>query len=682
MTKTEAEKRINNLKKEIRHHSYLYHVLDKQEISDSAWDSLKKELADLERQFPEFIASDSPTQRVSGKPLDKFQKVKHQIRQWSLNDGFSFEEVKDWEERNLKILQKQLPTLTAKKIDYVCELKIDGLHIVLTYKRGQLCTAATRGDGVIGEDVTQNIKTIGSIPLCLRKTIDLAVEGEVWMSKEEFARLNKKSNQAGQPIFANPRNAAAGSIRQLNPKITAARRLDSFIYDWAWPENQAPESQLKELEDLQDLGFKVETHFKHCQNLKTALVYLEYWHNRHEKLGYLVDGVVIKINNRRFQKILGYTGKAPRFALAFKFPPEETATIIKDIDLQVGRLGRLTPVAHLAPVLLAGSTISRATLHNQAFIDEKDARIGDTAIIRKAGDIIPEVVKILLRLRPEKTSKFKIPKNCPICGSNVKIDDSGDSILHFCSNSCCKARNQAQIEHFASKKAFDIEGMGGKIIKRFLNQGLIIDAADIFTLKKGDIEILEGFGLKSADNLLSSINAAKKINLSKFLYGLGIAHIGERMAQKLAEFIQKTYGNLQIDKLFDNLSKTNTEQLEQISDFGPKAAASIKQWFDNKNNQKILNKLATAGVEITWASSSSQKKLAGKTFVLTGSLELLTRDDAKDLIIEQGGIVSSSVSKNTDYAVAGAHPGSKYDKARELAVKIINEKEFLKLVGK
>ncbi|MEK9165485.1 MAG: NAD-dependent DNA ligase LigA [Patescibacteria group bacterium] len=681
MTKTEALKRINKLKQEIRRHSYLYHVLDKQEISDGAWDSLKKELADLERQFPKFITSDSPTQRVSGKPLDKFQKVKHQVRQWSLNDGFSFEEVKDWEERNLKILQKQITGLGASDIDYVCELKIDGLHIVLTYKRGQLYTAATRGDGIIGEDVTQNIKTISSIPLRLRKAIDLAVEGEVWMSKQEFARLNKKFNQAGQPVFANPRNAAAGSIRQLDPKITASRRLNSFIYDWAWPENQTPESQLKELISLQNLGFKVEKHFKYCRDLKEVLANLEFWRKLHEKLDYLVDGVVIKVNNRQFQKILGYTGKAPRFALAFKFPPEETATVVLDIDVQIGRLGRLTPVAHLAPVLLAGSTVSRATLHNQAFIDEKDVRIRDTVIIRKAGDIIPEVVKILPRLRPEKTSKFKIPKICPICGSNVKIDDSGNSILHFCSNSACGARNQAKIEHFASKRAFNIDGLGGKIIKRFLNQGLITDAADIFTLKKGDIEILEGFGQKSADNLLSSINAAKKINLSKFLYGLGIAHIGEAIALALAEFIQKTYGNLQINKLSDSLSKIDIKQLEKIYDFGPKIANSVKEWFSNKNNQKILNKLETAGIKIAYPALS-QKKLSDKTFVLTGSLKSLTRDQAKDLIIEQGGAISSQVSKNTDYAVAGAHPGSKYNKARELAIKIINEKEFLELVRK
>lgn len=679
MTKTEALKRVNSLKAEIRHHSYLYHVLDKQEISDSAWDSLKKELADLERRFPEFITPDSPTQRVSGKPLDKFQKIKHQVRQWSLNDGFSFAEVRDWEERNLKILQKRIKGIQESDLDYVCELKIDGLHIALTYENGFLKTAATRGDGLVGEDVTQNIRTIGSIPLKLRQPANISAEGEVWMSKQELSRLNQKNAKLGEPMFANPRNAAAGSIRQLDPKITAARRLDSFIYDWVWPENQVPDSQLKELQDLQNLGFKTEKHFKYCKGLKEVMSFLAHWQKRHDQLNYLVDGVVIKVNSRQFQKLLGHTGKAPRFALAFKFPPEEAATVIEDIQIQVGRLGRLTPVAHLKPVFIAGSTVSRASLHNLAFIDEKDIRIGDTAILRKAGDIIPEVLKVLPRMRRRGAQKFQMPDRCRICGSRVKIDNSGDSVLHFCSDPKCGARNLGQIIHFVSKGGFNMQGLGEKIIRRFLDEGLITDVADIFTLEKGDIEILERFGEKSADNLLSSINRAKKISLSKFLYSLGIACIGERMAIELAEFIQKNYGGLQINELSDSLSKIDIEKLEGIYDFGPKAAGSVKEWFFNKNNQKILHKLAGAGVKISYPALS-QKKLTDKTFVLTGSLESLTRNQAKDLIIEQGGSVSASVSKKINYVVAGGSPGSKYNKAKALGVKIINEKEFLRIV--
>jgi DNA ligase (NAD+) len=678
MTKTSAKKRIAKLRQEIRHHSYLYHVLDKQEISDAAWDSLKAELAKLEQQFPEFITPDSPSQRVSGRRLDKFQKVRHRVRQWSLNDVFTREEIGQWEERNLKILQKQIPKIKSFDLDYVCELKIDGLHIVLHYQGGLLKTAATRGDGVIGEDVTLNIKTIGSIPLKLRQSVNIVVEGEVWMSKSEFQRLNKECIRNNQQPFANPRNAAAGSIRQLDPSITASRKLDSFVYDWVWPERQIPDTQFKELRGLRKLGFKVEPHFKLCKNLKEVGAFLRYWSKHHDKLSYLVDGVVIKLNKQKYQKVLGYTGKAPRFSIAFKFPAEEATTTILDIRVQIGRLGRLTPVAYLKPVLIAGSTVSRATLHNQAFIDNLDARVLDTVIIRKAGDIIPEVIKVLPRLRPKKAVRFKMPGACPVCASLVKIDDSGGSVLHFCPNTKCGARNYGQIKHFVGKRAFNIDGLGGKIIGRFLGQGLISDAADIFTLKKGDIEVLENFGKKSAQNLMDSIEHSKKIDLSKFLYALGIPHIGERMAQNLAKFIVKRFGKVRVQELALKLEQKI--DLEQIPDFGPKAAKSIKNWFADKRNQNLLAKLDQAGVKIIYPRTAPGRRLANKIFVLTGSLRSLTRDQAKDLVVEQGGQVSSSVSKNTDYVVAGRAPGLKYKKAKTLGIKIIREKEFLRLV--
>lgn len=684
MSKIDAKTRIDQLKKEISHHSHQYHVLDQPEISDAAWDSLKHELAELEQAFPEFITPDSPTQRVSGKPLPRFQKITHQVRQWSLNDAFTIAELRDWEERNRKILCQEAPEIKDQPIDYVCELKIDGLHIVFTYEQGFLKSAATRGDGLVGENVTQNIRTISSVPLRLREPLDIVAEGEVWMARAEFERLNRLLAKQGAPQFANPRNVAAGTIRQLDAKITASRKLDSFIYDWSWPEEAAPATQSAELEKLRVLGLKVESHFKYCRNLEEVISFLETWQKKHDSLPYWVDGVVIKINARRYQKILGYTGKAPRWALAYKFPPEEATTIIEDIQVQVGRLGRLTPVAHLKPVLVAGSTVSRATLHNQSFINERDARVGDTVVIRKAGDIIPEVIKVLPRLRPAGAKKFQISDHCPICGSAVKIDQSGDSILHFCANRGCAARQHQQLKHFVSKAAFNIEGFGEKIVERFLKEGLISDAADIFTLKKGDIEVLAGFGSQSADNLLAAIERSKKITLSKFLYALGIARVGQRMAQELARYLVGLCGRVDLNHLVNSVKTWSPsdslliDNLQAIPDFGPKVSESVIFWFADKKNQKLLRKLSEVGIQLEYPAATS--KLSNKIFVLTGSLATLARDQARDLIVAAGGIVSNSVSKKTDYLVAGENSGSKLSKAKALGVKVIGEEEFIKLV--
>ena len=679
MTKNEAKKRIEQLRREIAYHGYLYHVKDAPEISDAAWDALKHELKKLEQKYPEFITPDSPTQRVSGQPLPKFSKVIHKVRQWSLTDAFSFDEARDWEERNIKILQKEDVLISASDLDYICELKIDGLHIALTYENGALKSAATRGDGVLGENVTQNIKTIWSVPLILKKPEDIVVEGEIWMPKEEFARINRENEKEGQILFANPRNAAAGSIRQLDSAITASRKLDSFIYDIAWQKRDwLIDDQKSELMLLKALGFKVEPNFRHCKTLGQVFDFLKSWEKQHDNLSYLVDGVVIKVNKRRYQEILGYTGKAPRFALAYKFSPEETTTVIEDIIVQVGRLGRLTPGAHFKPVKVAGTTVSRATLHNQQRINALDARIGDTVIIRKAGDIIPEVVKVLPRFRRKNSSRFIIDKLCPSCGSVARIERSGESMLHFCANKRCSARVIEAIAHFVSKRAMNIDGMGEKIIVRFIDEGLIADAADIFFLEKADIAQLTGFGEKSADNLLASIARSRRVQVAKFLYALGIPHIGERMAQRLAEFARDS-GARSLPAFWEALGKISKEELMAIPDFGPKAVESAFEWFHDERNQKLIQRLNDCGVELEILNDDG---LSGKSFVFTGALSSITRDEAKDMVIAKGGVVGSLVSASTDYLVSGKYPGSKYDKAKKLGVKIIDEGEFVRLVKK
>ncbi len=679
MTKNTAKNRIEQLRREIAYHGYLYHVKDAPEISDAAWDSLKRELKEWEQKYPEFMRSDSPTQRVSGQPLPKFLKVIHKVRQWSLMDAFSFDEARDWEERNIKILQKEDVLISASDLDYICELKIDGLHIALTYENGVLKSAATRGDGVLGENVTQNIKTIWSVPLILKAQEDIVVEGEIWMPKEEFARINRENEAGGQILFANPRNAAAGSIRQLDSAITASRKLDSFIYDIVWQKRDwLIDDQKSELILLKKLGFKVESNFRHCKTLDKVFDFLKEWEKQHDTLSYLVDGVVIKVNKRRYQEILGYTGKAPRFALAYKFSPEETTTVIEDIIVQVGRLGRLTPVAHCKPVKVAGTTVSRATLHNQQRIDTLDARIGDTVIIRKAGDIIPEVVKVLPRFRRKNSSRFIIDKRCPSCGSAVRIERSGESMLHFCANKRCSARVIEAIAHFVSKRAMNIDGMGEKIIERFIDEGLIADAADIFALKKGDIAQLAGFGEKSADNLLASIARSRRVPIAKFLYALGIPHIGERMAQRLGEFARDS-GALSLPALWKALGKISDEECISIPDFGPISGESVHEWFHDERNQKLIQRLNDFGVELKILNDDG---LSGKLFVFTGALSSLTRDEAKNMVIAKGGVVGSSISASTDYLVSGKDAGSKYDKAKKLGVKVIEEAEFVQLVKK
>lgn len=666
MTKQEAKARIEKLKKEINYHRYLYHVLDKVEISDAALDSLKHELYELEQQYPEFITPDSPTQRIGGKPLEQFKKVAHIVPQWSFNDAFSPDEIREFDKRVKRFLREAGigEDITP---DYTAELKIDGLHIVLTYEKGILKTGATRGDGKIGEDVTQNLKTIESIPLRLEKNLDLVAEGEVFMKKSVLEKLNEEREKKGEPLLANPRNAAAGAIRQLDSRIAAGRHLDCFTYDLSWAGNfPLPGAQSEELEKLKNLGFKVNKSWRHCKNIEEVIIAWQDALKIREKEDYWIDGIVVKLNRNDWQEKLGYTGKAPRWAIAFKFPAEQATTIVEDIIVQVGRTGRLTPVAVLKPVSVMGSTISRATLHNEDEIRRLGLKIRDTVIIQKAGDVIPEVVKILSGLRTGKEKEFRMPQKCPICGSPVKRSEG--EVATYCTNKRCYAQDLRRITHFVSKKGLDIVGMGKKIVERFMDEGLISEPADIFDLTRDDISVLARFGEKSADNLVESIRKSKNVFLGRFIFALGIPHVGEEMSYDLSLYF----------KNLANIQKAGVEDLTKAKDVGPVVAKSIYDFFRDKHNIKIIENLKKAGVKII-PDKAPKGKLAGKSFVVTGTLESMSREQAHEKIRSLGGSVSSAVSGKTSYLVAGKNPGSKYDRAKRLGVKILNEKEFLEM---
>lgn len=685
----EIKKRTENLLKIIEKHNYLYYVKDAPEIEDTAYDSLVEELVKLEKEYPELITFDSPTQRVGGEPLKEFKKVTHKVPQWSFNDAFSEENMINFDKRVKNFLRK---AGVKEEPNYTCELKIDGLKIVLEYEKGMLVRAATRGNGVVGEDVTNNIKTIKSVPLKLLKPIDIIVEGEVWLGKNSLEKINNKRKKEGEALFANPRNAAAGTLRQLDPKIVAERKLDSFIYDVAMldflrtrlrklgPKGESlgnPKTQIEELEFLQELGFKVNKNFKLCINIEEVIKFWKEWGNKKDRQDYLIDGIVVKINEIEYQEELGYTGKAPRFAIAFKFKAEQVTTIVEDIILQVGRTGVLTPVAHLRPVLVAGSTVSRATLHNEDEIKRLDVRIGDTVILQKAGDVIPDIVSVLKDLRTGKEKVFVWPKFVPDCGGAGEIERISGQAAWKCKNKNSFIQKKRRLYHFVSKGAFDIDHLGPKIIDSLLEAELISTYDDIFTLKKGDLLALPRFAEKSVDNLLASVEKAKNVSLPRLIISLSVPNVGEETAYLLAEkfphFAEASWG-----KQF-SISK---EELEKIEGVGPIVAQSIVDWFGDKQNIKILdNLLKQIKLKQPVASSQHQgKKLEGKIFVLTGTLSSMSRDEAKQKIRTLGGNVSSSVSKETDFVVAGENPGSKYENALELGVKILNEKEFENLI--
>lgn len=665
MTKKEASIRIEKLRAEIEHHRYLYHVEDRQEISDAALDSLKRELVQLERVYPELITPDSPSQRVAGAVLPGFEKVTHSKPVLSLEDAFTFEDLADWQQRNERLLKEAIA-------GYYCELKFDGLSVVVTYQDGLLVRGATRGDGRIGEDVTQNLRTIESIPLSLNlKALKkspriIEVRGEIVMTKKQFDALNRDQERRGLPRYANPRNIAAGSIRQLDPSITASRRLDCFMFELITDCGQRTHAEAHAL--LAKLGFKTSRYNEEAKDLVAVQKYLKQWETKRKDMPYNTDGSVIVANDIAQEERLGSVGKTERWMIAYKFAAEQATTVVEDIIVQVGRTGALTPVAILRPVLLAGTTVSRATLHNDDEIKRLDVRIGDTVILQKAGDIIPDVVTVLKNLRPKSSKPFLFPKKCPICGSNVLRPDG--EVAYYCSNKQCFAQEREGIIHFVSKKGLDIDGLGEKIVEQLMQAGLVRDAADLFSLTKDDVLPLEGFAERSAENLVRAVREARQVSFAKFIYALGIRHVGEETARDLATTFPTIH----------KLSQATVDDLLQVEDIGDVVAQSIVTWFKEKRNQHLIGKLLKAGVTIATMNKTRRTlSLTGKTFVITGSLPI-PREEVAERIRTAGGSVSGSVSTQTDYVVAGEEPGSKFKKAQSLGVTIIDYDRLQKML--
>lgn len=659
MNKTEAKKRLEKLRAEIDHHRYLYHVLDKQEISDAALDSLKHELSQLENEFPDLITADSPSQRVSGSVLPEFKAVPHSVRMLSLNDIFSSEELTQWETRCQKIV--------PGKYEYFVELKIDGVALALVYEDGVLVQAATRGDGNNGEDVTQNIKTIEAIPLRLRQEFKgrIEVRGEIYMLKEDFDAMNREREKKGEALFANPRNVSAGSIRQLDPAITASRPLRFFA--WEITQGRDANTRTEEYKTLQAWGFPVPPEAKKFKTVSEITDFIAKEEKRRLQYPFQVDGLVIKINDISTFTRLGVVGKAPRGAVAFKFAAEEATTVVEDIVVQVGRTGALTPVAHLQPVRVAGTTVSRATLHNADEIKRKDVRVGDTVIVRKAGDIIPEVVSVLSKLRPDHAKPFTMSTVCPVCESAIIQDPDG--VVLRCSNPNCFPQQRERILHAVSRAALDIEGLGEKIIEQLLQAGLIEDAADLWELTEGDLLPLERFAEKSARNVVAEIQARKKVPLSRFLVALNIPHVGVVTAQYMA----RTFLDLK------KVLAASEEDMKTVPGVGEKTTQEIISYLQSKDAKKLIKKFEQGGLKVM--AEKTAGPLNGKTFLFTGTLPNMSRDEAKQIIQGKGGLIASAVGKGVDIIVAGEEAGSKLNKARELGLKIITPQEFLKLIA-
>ncbi len=692
MTKHDAVKRIKKLRETINHHRYLYHVLDRQEISDEALDSLKHELYALEQNFPDLITKTSPTQRVGGEVLSGFKKVKHEIPMLSIEDVFSEEEFSDWEERIQKLIPHSL-------IDYYAEVKMDGLAISLLYKNGELTTGSTRGDGKEGENVINNLKTIEVIPLQLRVPSkeeinhflhtfsgqgidekkcsarlkdfsgDIEVRGEVFMEKKIFDALNKEQKKKGESLFANPRNVSAGSIRQLDSSIAASRHLSFFGYALMHESLFGITTHQQTHELLRLIGIKTNsTHETYCKDRRAVIAHHKNLLKKRETLPYWIDGVVVVVNNNTLCEKLGVVGKTPRSMIAYKFPGQQATTVLKSVSFQVGRTGVLTPVATFEPTPLAGTRVTHATLHNMDEIERLDVRIGDTVIIEKAGDIIPKIIRVVLEMRSGDEKKIQPPRTCPVCASPTQRRDDGVALL--CSNKNCFAKEREQLIHFVSKKAFDIDGLGEKIIDQLLNMGLVRTSADLFILTEGDLVPLERFAERSAKNLIDAIYTSRHIELSRFLYALGIHHVGEETAFDLA----KRFGTL------EHILHASHEELDAIPNVGFVVSESVFEYIHDTKNKKCIQELLENGVVVKNMTHPVRQTLVGKTFVLTGSLESLTRDTAKEKIRARGGDISSSVSEHTQYVVAGSDPGSKYEKAKKLGVRIIDEKELLQIL--
>lgn len=664
----EVVERLKKLKETIELHRYNYHVLDKETISSEALDSLKNELFKLEMDYPELITFDSPSQRVGGRPLPEFKKVKHEVLQWSFNDAFSKEDIVDFDKRIKRFIKSDL----GKEIEpsYVAELKIDGLKIVLKYENGVFVQASTRGDGSVGEDVTENVRTIQSVPLKLKETRSLIVEGEAWVSKETLKKLNEDRKKTGEALFANPRNVAAGSIRQLDPKVASSRKLDSFIYDLSNFDGVMPKTQIDELNLLKDLGFKVNKHFAFCANIDEVISFWKKWQKDFSKEDYLIDGVVVKLNERYLQDLLGYTGKAPRWGIAFKFPAEQVTTTVLDIVFQVGRTGVVTPVAVLKPVSVAGSMVKRATLHNEDEIKRLDVRIGDTVILQKAGDVIPDIVSVIKEMRSGKEKPFVFPNKIMECGGDGSIEKVPGQVAWRCVNKDSLTQKRRKFAHFVGKHAFDIEGMGPKIVNLLIDNNLISDYADIFKITEDELLNLPRFAELSVKNLLNAINDRRRIDFYRFIISLSIPQVGEETAFDLAKNF----------KTLERLKKAKIEDLESINGVGPVVGKSVFDWFAEPVNRKIVDHLIEEVEVVDFKEESFGKILSGKSFVLTGTLNTLGRDEAKQKIKKLGGEVSESVSLKTSYLVCGENPGSKFDKAKKMGVTILNEEQFNALI--
>lgn len=675
MDRGEAKKHIEKLKEEISELNYEYFVLNREKRSEAVRDSLKKELRTLEEAFPDLITKDSPTQRVGSVLSGRFKKVKHKTKKWSLADVFSEEELQEWADRIKKFVKG--------KIGYVCELKIDGLNIAIWYEKGKLIKALTRGNGIEGEDVTHTVKTIESIPLSLKDPIDIEVSGEVYMSKAALSEVNQSLEKEGKELLANPRNAAAGAIRQLDPNVAASRRLNAFFYEIGEIKGvSAPSTQEELLKLLMKLGFSVNQEYKKIDSIEKVIDLYKDWQKKRDKLPYDIDGLVVKVNDKSEQREMGYTGKAPRHSIAFKFPAEQVTSRILDIIVQVGRTGAITPVAIMKPTEVSGSVVSRATLHNESEMERKDIRIGDTVVIQKAGDVIPEVVEVIKKLRTGNEKKFHFPHKCPICGGEIVVKD-GEKIAR-CINKKCYAKNIEWLKHFVSKGAFNIEGAGDKVVIQLVEAGLVCDPSDFFKLKKEDLLGLDLFKDKRADNLLNSIKKSKKIAFAKFLFALGIRYFGEQTSDDLVEYLVSHSENKKdwdIKKLINKVKELSLEELGNIDGVGEKVADSLYSWFHDVKNIELLEEFDIAGIQLDVPILKKNTFFSGKTCVLTGTLENTTRDQAKNNIKSAGGRIASSVSKDTDLLIVGAEPGSKYKKAKELGIKIIDEKEFLKMLS-
>jgi DNA ligase (NAD+) len=655
--------RYADLVKTINRYRVLYHVYDKEEISQAALDSLKHELSEIEARYPSLVAPDSPSQRVAGKSLPQFKKVRHEVAQWSFNDIFDEGQAREFDARIRKLLGER-PT-------YACELKIDGLKVVLTYEKGVLKTAATRGDGDVGEDVTHNVKTIESVPLSLTRPIDIVVEGEVWMSTAGLEKLNAAQRKKSEPEFANPRNAAAGAIRQLDPAVAASRPLDMYIYDVAKTSEEFPATQMEELDYLRELGFKVNPHHAYAATIEDAISFWESWKKKGRHQEYWIDGIVLKVNERAYEERLGYTGKAPRFAIAFKFPAEQATTIVEDIQLQVGRTGVLTPVAHLRPVHIAGTVVARATLHNEDEITRLDVRIGDTVVLEKAGDVIPDIVSVVKDLRPNGTTPYRWPTHVSACGGDGRIERIPGQAAWRCVDPESPERRKRAFAYFIGKSALDIVGLGKETAALLIEEGLVSTFDELFELEEGDLLQLRKFGEVKAKKTIDAIRSVQKgVALGRLITALSIPQVGEETARDLAAH----FGTMA------KLRHASVESLMAVENVGHIVAHAVHDWFADKKNAHYLDKLLGHLHVKNPEKRAGDTRFAGKTFVFTGTLTTMTREEGEAQVRARGGKAAGSVSKKTDYVVAGENAGSKLETARTLGVPILTENAFAEMI--